>query len=218
MFEAVLERGAGHLGWTVVRIPFDAAKLWGKRGQIRVKGEINGFEFRATLFPDGHGNHSLLVRKQMQRGAGVVVGSKARFRMEPDIEERRATVPAEWTKVMSSSKRLKKFSESFSPSMTRYLHRLVGEPKSAAARMRRAEQFAVQMMETMDAEEQLPPLVERALTQERDARRGWEMMTPRMRRQELMGIFYYRQPASRAKRLAKAVAMAKAYAEKRSSG
>ncbi len=146
----------------------------------------------------------------------MVVGSKARFRMEPDTEARPVPVPAEWSKVMASSKRLKKFVESLSPSLRQYLMRLVGEPKSAAARRRRAEQFAVQMMETMEAEEQLPPLVERALAQEPEARRGWEMMTPRMRRGELMGIFYYRRPETRAKRLAKAVAMAKAYAEKKS--
>ena len=50
VFDAVLERGANNLGWTIIRIPFDAAKLWGKRGQLRVSGEINGFSFRTSLF------------------------------------------------------------------------------------------------------------------------------------------------------------------------
>ena len=47
------------LRWVIARIPFDAAKLWGKRGQIKVQGEINGFAFTATLFPDGRGDHFL---------------------------------------------------------------------------------------------------------------------------------------------------------------
>lgn len=215
-FNAVLERQPGRLGWTVVRIPFDAAKVWGKRGQIRVKGDINGFEFRTSLFPDGKGNHALLVNKQMQRGAGAVAGTKARFRLEPDTAERVVELPAELARVLAGSKRLKKFYESFNYSMRRDITRWVSEPKSAAARMRRAEQLAVRMMETMEAEEQLPPLIERALAQEPQARRGWEQMTPRMRRWELMGIFGYREPESRARRLAKAVERAAAYAEKRS--
>ena len=215
-FEAVLERKPGRLGWTVVRIPFDAAKVWGKRGQIRVRGDINGFEFRTSLFPDGKGNHALLVNKAMQRGAGAVAGSKARFRLEPDTAERVVSMPAEWSKVMAGAKQLKKFYESFNPSMRRDIMRWISEPKSGAARMRRAEQLAVRMMETMEAEAQLPPLIERALAAEPDARRGWEQMTPRMRRWELMGIFGYREPESRARRLAKAMERAAAYAEKKS--
>jgi hypothetical protein len=50
-FEAVLERTADRLRWVIARVPFDAAKLWGKRGQIKMQGEINGFPFGATFFP-----------------------------------------------------------------------------------------------------------------------------------------------------------------------
>jgi hypothetical protein len=73
-FDAVLERSGNNLGWTIVRIPFDSARLWGKRGQLRVTGEINGFPFRASLFPDGKGGHSLLVNKKMQKGSGALPG------------------------------------------------------------------------------------------------------------------------------------------------
>jgi len=37
-FEAVLERTTNRLGWVIARIPFDAAKVWGKRGQLRIQG------------------------------------------------------------------------------------------------------------------------------------------------------------------------------------
>jgi len=39
------------LNWVVIHLPFDAAKVWRLRGQIKVKGEINGFAFRTSLFP-----------------------------------------------------------------------------------------------------------------------------------------------------------------------
>src|ERR1700689_509755 len=85
-FEAPLERLRSRLNWIVVYVPFDAAKLWGLRGQIKVKGEINGFAFRTVLFPTREGRHFLLVNKRMQRGARAFEGSVARFRTEFDSE------------------------------------------------------------------------------------------------------------------------------------
>src|SRR6266436_924455 len=92
-FEAKLERLRSRLNWIIVRIPFDAAQAWGLRGQIKVKGEINGFSFRTSLFPTREGWHFLLVNKGMQKGARAVEGSVARFQMELDREERTVTIP-----------------------------------------------------------------------------------------------------------------------------
>jgi len=215
-FDAVLERKPGRLGWTVVCIPFDAAKVWGVRGQLKVKGEINGFEFRTSLFPDGKGGHSLLVNKQMQRGAGAVAGTRARFRLEPDPAERVVELPPELAKVLGGSKRLKKYYESFNYSMRRWMADQVATGKAQSTRARKAEQIAEWLMETMEAEHALPPLIERALAQNPQARRGWQQMTAAMRRGQLMGIFHVRGVEARARRLAKAVEAAAAYAEKQS--
>jgi uncharacterized protein YdeI (YjbR/CyaY-like superfamily) len=214
-FEAVLERGANNLGWTIIRIPFDAAKIWGKRGQLRVSGEINGFAFRTSLFPDGKGGHSLLVNKAMQKGAHVRVGMKARFRLEPDSAPRPLVMPEALAALLRQSQRLKKFYESFNPSTKRDIARLISGIKSSAARKRRVEQFAERLLETMEAERQLPPLIERSLAQNPLAREGWKLMPPRLRRSHLLGIFGYRSPDSRARRLQKAIQEMVTYAEKR---
>src|SRR5438270_13226798 len=87
-FSATLERMPGRLRWTIVRLPFDAAKLWGSRGALRVRGEINGFEFRTSLFPNGRGGHYVLINKKMQKGGGVRAGEKADFKLQPDAKER----------------------------------------------------------------------------------------------------------------------------------
>src|SRR3979409_160623 len=78
-FQAILERGASRLNWVIVRIPFDVQKIWGTRGMLRVKGNINGFDFRTSLFPTGTGGHVLLVNKRMQAGAHAGAGSQASF-------------------------------------------------------------------------------------------------------------------------------------------
>src|SRR5260370_12328244 len=95
-FEAVLERHEGSLGWVVVRIPFAVSKVWGKRGQLRVKGEINGFEFSSALFPTKSGVHFMLVNKKMQAGAKVAAGMKARLCMEAGTECGAPKVPAQF--------------------------------------------------------------------------------------------------------------------------
>src|SRR6476646_10560637 len=87
-FEAVLERTPDRLRWVIARIPFDAAKLWGKRGQIRIQGEINGFAFSTTLFPTGEGRHLLIVNKKMQTGGKTAPGLAAKFRLQPDTTPR----------------------------------------------------------------------------------------------------------------------------------
>ena len=48
-----------------------------------------------------------------------------------------------------------------------------------------------------------------ALDQNPIAREGWNAMTPTQRRGHLMGVFYYRTPEARARRLQKAMEAAK---------
>src|SRR5436190_13540672 len=106
-FSATLERMPGRLGWTIVRLPFDAAKLWGSRGALRVCGEINGFEFRTSLFPNGRGGHYLLVNKKMQKGGAARAGEKAEIEMRPDAKERPVVIPKELERVFTQERRLR---------------------------------------------------------------------------------------------------------------
>jgi uncharacterized protein YdeI (YjbR/CyaY-like superfamily) len=213
----------GNLGWVIIRIPLDVHKLWGKRGQLRVKGELRpvasktpGFAFRTSLFPTGKGTHFMMVNKQMQCGAGVRPGMTTHFRMEPDTEERVVRVPAELARALKQSKRLEKYYGSLNYSTRREIAKWVDEAKQAETRRRRAEQIAVRLIETMQAERgDLPPVLELALNRNPKARAGWERMPPSHRRAHLLGIFYYRNPESRARRVEKAVAMMVEYAEKR---
>lgn len=214
-FEAVLERTGDRLNWTVIHLPFDAVKLWGKRGQLRVKGEINGFAFRSALFPTGKGTHMLMVNKKMQAGGKVAPGNKAKFRLEPDTESREFKPSQELQRLFRQSKQLQKFYDSLNFSTRRYIAVWVEEGKHAETRRRRAEQLAERMMETMEAERELPPLIQVMLQHNPKAREGWELMSKTHRRSHLMGIFYYRDPESRARRLAKAVQEMVVCAEKR---
>lgn len=207
-FRGVLQPDGTALSWVVVRVPFDAAKVWSERKRMRVKGTINGFAFRTSLFGSARGGHVLLVNKQMQKGAGVRVGGTAEIVLEPDLEERVATVPTELEKLLKQDKALRKWFEGMSYSMRKYMQDAVRAPKSPAARVRRAELEVERMMLAMEGERELPPILQAAFRRSPKAAEGWKAMTPIQRRGHLLGIFYYQSPEARQKRADKAVAEA----------
>jgi uncharacterized protein YdeI (YjbR/CyaY-like superfamily) len=220
-FKATLERMEGNLGWVIVRMPFDVEKTWGLRRPLRVKGEINGFAFRGFVFrttasPTGRSHHFMLVTKPMQAGGAVRAGDTAHFRLEPDLEVREAVVPAELKRALGQVRAVQRWFDSMSHSMRRWFCSQVAQPKSAAARVRRAERIAELLLSTMEAERELPPILKAAFARDPRAWEGWQRMTPTQRRNNLLSIFHYRTPESRERRIAKMLEEAVARAEGRS--
>lgn len=207
-FRGMLQPDGTALNWVVVRVPFDASKVWPERKRMRVKGTINGFAFRTSLFGSARDGHLLLVNKEMQKGAGVRVGGTAEIVLEPDMEERVATVPPELEKLLKQNKVLKKWFESMSYSMRKYMEDAIRAGKSPAARVRQAEQIVERMMLAMEGEREAPPILQAAFRRSVRAAEGWKAMTPTQRRGHLLGIFYYKSPEARQKRADKAVAEA----------
>jgi uncharacterized protein YdeI (YjbR/CyaY-like superfamily) len=216
-FTATLEREHSGLGWTIIRIPFDAAKTWKIRGRVKVRGEINGFAFRTTLFSDGKGGHTLLVNKKMQTGAGALAGMSARFWLEPDAAERIVNVPPELKKFLAEDRALREWFGKLSFSIRKFLTDQIANVKNAETRRRRAEQTAELLLLTMEGERELPPILQAVFARDGRARKGWEMMSQLQRRGHLMAIFYYKSPESRGKRLAKAMKQAVEIAEKKTN-
>ena len=213
-FQARLERIDSPLKWVMIRVPFDVVKVWGKRGNLKVKGEINGFAFRTSLFPRKNGDHMLLVNKRMQHGAKAVPGTVAKFRLEPDTEKRIVRVPVELKRAVAEEPSLRRWFDHLNYSTRKYIADWISQPKSVEARSRRAEQIAERLLATMEAERELPPILQAALAQNSRARDGWERMSVSRRRGHLLGIFYYRNPDARARRVEKMLEDAVEFAEK----
>jgi uncharacterized protein YdeI (YjbR/CyaY-like superfamily) len=215
-FSAPLEELRSGLGWLIVRVPLDVAVVCGKRGRPPVKGEINGFPFRTSLFPTRDGRHFLVVNKRMQKGAHVSLGTTAQVRLEPDTEERTVEIPAELKRLLAGEPGLLRWFEKLNYSTRKWVIDTIVDVKSAEARRRRADRVAEQLFSTMEAERELPPVMQQAFARNPRAREGWEQMPAGRRRGELLAIFHYSSPESRARRLRKAVDEAEALAEKKS--
>jgi len=206
-----------NLGWVIVRIPLDVPKVWGTRGMLKVKGEINGFAFRTSLFPTGKGYHYLLVNKRMQAGAGARPGMVARFHLQPDTEKRVAIVPRELQRILNEERSFRRWFEQLNHSTRKWITDWVMQVKSPEARGRRAEQVAEQLLATMEAERELPPILKLAFARDPRAYTGWQRMSPSHRRGHLLAIFHYRSPDARDRRIAKLLEDALTFAERKTN-
>ena len=205
-FTALLEPDGTALKWTIARVPFDVMKTWPVRKARRVRGEIEGFAFRTTLFPRrGGGGDFLLVNKKMLAGAGVRKGEKARIWLEPDLEEREILLPKELAKELNSDRGLRRWFDGLSDSMRREIGKWTDEPKGAATRQKRAEKMAERLMQAMEGEQEPPPVLKAIFQRQPRAREAWFALTPAQRRGHLLGIFYYETVEGRERRAAKAV-------------
>jgi uncharacterized protein YdeI (YjbR/CyaY-like superfamily) len=228
-FKAALEPLDDGLGWVVAWVPFEIATVWPKMVRLRVVVEVAGEQFQTSLFAAKHGvvpehrrkkqsdgvipaknavrgGHFFVVNKKMQAAAGVGMGGTAEFAMWADLEERKAALTLELAAIFKVEKVLKKYYETKLNDSTRWaIRKWLDEAKGAEARVRRAEQMAERLLETMEAEVSLPPLIETALRRRPGAMEGWEKMTAGKRQSLLMAVFYYRTPESRAKRVEKVV-------------
>jgi uncharacterized protein YdeI (YjbR/CyaY-like superfamily) len=216
-FRSLLKPDGTNLKWVIAHVPFSPAKVWKTRQGMRVKGTINGFAFRTSLFGSAEKGYVVLVNKTMQRGAEAYAGEMADFTLEPDLEERSATVPPELAKLLKQDRALARWFAALSYSYRKDICSTVSEPKSADARQRRAEQMAERMMLAMEGEHTLPPILQLAFRRAPRAQAGWDAMTTVQRRAQLLGIFYYQSPEARERRAQKAVDDALRVAEGKSS-
>jgi uncharacterized protein YdeI (YjbR/CyaY-like superfamily) len=218
-FTTQLEEGGKPLHWVIARIPFDIEKAWTVRKRLRVRGEINGFPFRTSLFPvPGGEGHMLLVNKKMQTGARTRRGEKVRITLEPDFEERKVVMPAELARALKEDRQLRKWFDSLSEYTRRMLCSMVSEGKSPETRERQAQRTAERLLLTMEGELETPPILKAAFARQPMAEVGWKAMTAAQRRGHLLGIFYYQSAEARERRAAKAIDEALKAAKNGTSG
>ncbi len=210
-FEASLEKASTQgLGWIVARVPFVPRDVWSQMVRLRVCGSVNGVSFRTSLFPDPDtpGGYVLLVTRATQQAANVAVDSRVSIEIEPDLALRPAELPEELDALLDEAEGLREWYESLSEYTRREIGKWVQGVKSDEARLRRAQQMAERMLYTLEAEQELPPGIARALQSRPKATAGWAKMTPTQRRMELFAVGYYQTPESQANRIGKLCAEA----------
>jgi hypothetical protein len=134
-FTATLEGRAGSQV-AGLKAPFDVEKVFGTRGQVRVRGTVNGFPFRSSLMPMG-GCHVMAINRTMREGAGVRAGDTAAFVMELDLEERTVEAPPELKNELARNKQAQTKWDSLSFTHKKEMARSITGAKQEETRKRR---------------------------------------------------------------------------------
>jgi hypothetical protein len=139
-FRAKLKAMGRTGAWVCLILPFRAEKEFGSKGRVSVKGAINGFPFRSSIFPTGNGQHRMMVNKTMLAGAEARPGETVGVEMEADTGPRPVPLPPDLQKALAGKPALMKSFKALS-----YTHRKdfvtwvheAKRPETRAERVRR---------------------------------------------------------------------------------
>ena len=132
--------------WTRLDLPFDVEMTFGQRGRVSVKGTINGFSFRTSIFSNGKGRHHMMVNKAMQHGAKAGPGATVRVTLEVDTDAKSVEIPAEIQRALGKNKAARAAFDKLAPSHRREYIRHYGEAKKPETRQRRVEQMIQRLL------------------------------------------------------------------------
>ena len=90
-------------GTTIMRLPEMASAQLPSRGQVAVRGTVNGHAFEAVLEPDGDFGHWLKIDDQLLKGASVSAGGTATVEVEVRNDWPEPKVPLDLTEALSAA-------------------------------------------------------------------------------------------------------------------
>lgn len=124
---------------TSITIPFNVKETWGSGGLTRVRGTINGFAFRSSVFPVGGGTHYMVINKHMRESAQVKGGETITVTMERDDEPRTVEVPKDFAAALKKNKPAQAVWDKLSYTHRKEHVKAIEEAKRSETRTRRIE-------------------------------------------------------------------------------
>jgi hypothetical protein len=138
-FEAILIKPEGVGTWTYLNIPRDVSESFGSKGQVKVRGTINGYPFRGTAMPRGDDTHFLVVKKGIRDQIQATQGNTVLVTLELDPEDRQMVIPENLAWVFASQPLAKDAFERLSYSHQKEYVDWIQSAKKEETRQRRTE-------------------------------------------------------------------------------
>lgn len=88
--------------WIILRLPAAASAKLSSRGQVMVRGTLNGVNFQTPLEPDGRLGHWFRVEGELLKAAGARVGDTVDVAIESTKAWPEPDVPADWQKALAA--------------------------------------------------------------------------------------------------------------------
>lgn len=125
--------------WTVVLLPRSASSKLPSRGQVMIKGTVNGYEFQTALEPDGQGSHWFRVDNALRKAAGLSPGGNTELAIESTKEWTEPDVPADIARALTVNRKAHDIWVSITPMARREWIRWIRSTNSTETRKRRIE-------------------------------------------------------------------------------
>ena len=89
--------------WTILRLPQKASEKLPSRGQVAVRGTINGDEFRTVVEPDGNFGHWMRIDEELQETAALGAGDTATLEIESLKDWPEPSVPPDLSTALAAA-------------------------------------------------------------------------------------------------------------------
>ena len=125
---------------TIVRLPEKASEKLPSRGQVAVKGTINGHAFQRVLEPDGDFGHWMRIDEEQQQAVALSAGDAVTLEIEPLKDWPEPNVPEDFeTALAAASQKIQDIWKDITPMARWEWVRWVNATRNPDTRKRRVE-------------------------------------------------------------------------------
>jgi hypothetical protein len=136
-FRVLLEKDPAGSVATGINVPFDVLKVFGSRARVPVRGTINGFAYRSSIFPMRGGKHFMVVNGKVRAATNLKGGETVTVTMERDDAPRIVTPPADLLRALRSNKEARATWEKLSYTHRKEYVQAIEDAKRPETRARR---------------------------------------------------------------------------------
>jgi hypothetical protein len=129
-----------------IQIPFSVQEVFGRKGQLKVKGSIDGQPFQGSLAPYG-GIHYMAVKKALREAVGKTPGEQVFVMLEEDTEVRTVTIPEDFQYALNEIPEAAEFFAGYSYSHQKEMVEWITDAKKAETRANRIEKAIAMILE-----------------------------------------------------------------------
>jgi hypothetical protein len=148
-FKAELQNNNTGMDTAFVAIPFDVEKIYGTKGQVKVKATFDGHPYRGVMANMGGGCHQIGVGKEIRKAIGKKVGDRIHVTIEKDVEERIVVVPADLQRVLSKNRKAKSIYEALSFTNRKEYALWISSAKKPETKEKRLSQIVERLLSGM---------------------------------------------------------------------